>query len=257
MRWAMSPEHFPPGLLCYALLAARLESELGASRLAPGSTPTPRRSTSSPPSQPVTSAPSTPTSCKRRGRPVGAPGVSRRSHQAMANRTTMMTLPRPWAVAIPLARVPEGIAAQSMAPKIAASKPVMMPAAIIGCVARPRAVCPAKTASRSKMTAIPSSPRGKGISIGWIGCPNSLALLSIGRLRPVDVSCRCAALGRLDGAIDAVREKAAASDPSLRCQVGDLEDLLGCASEGNATIVGGDEVGMTVDDDTLLDRWIV
>ncbi len=35
-------------------------------------------------------------------------------------------------VAIPLARVPDGIAAQSMAPGTAATRPVMMPAAIIG-----------------------------------------------------------------------------------------------------------------------------
>jgi hypothetical protein len=50
----------------------------------------------------------------------------------MANKTTITTLPRPWIVAIRLARVPAGIAAQSMAPKTAASNPVMMPAAIIG-----------------------------------------------------------------------------------------------------------------------------
>ena len=47
-------DHFHP-------IAGRPESELGASTLAPSSTPTPRRSTNSPPSHAVTSASATPT----------------------------------------------------------------------------------------------------------------------------------------------------------------------------------------------------
>jgi hypothetical protein len=37
----------------------------------------------------------------------------------------------------------------------------------------------------SKVTAVDRSPRGKGINIGWMACPNALSLLSMVR----SVSC--------------------------------------------------------------------
>src|SRR3712207_6276408 len=102
----------------------------------------------------------------------------------------MATLPRPWAVATPLASVPEGTVAQSTAPNTAASGPVTTPAAIMGEAARARSSRPTTRSIRSKTTAIPSSPNGNGRSIGWMGCPNSCALLSMSSLLLVAIGWR-------------------------------------------------------------------
>src|SRR3954447_8636141 len=61
--------------------AGPLDSELGALMWAPSSTPTPRRSTSSPPSQPVTAPSSTPAKLSTRAGTVGTQSVVVRSHQ--------------------------------------------------------------------------------------------------------------------------------------------------------------------------------
>src|SRR5207237_7846279 len=115
------------------------DSELGALRCAPLSTPTPSRSTSSPPSQPVISASTTAMQDKATAPVVGAfPGVSMREYQLRPKRTTTTTLPPPCHSPIDFARVPDGIAHQSTAPKTAASKPPMIPARINESDTRPK-----------------------------------------------------------------------------------------------------------------------
>jgi hypothetical protein len=56
---------------------------------------------------------------------------------------------------------------------------MMTPAAIISCAAPANAGWRVMAAMISKMTAKPSRPSGKTMSIGWIGWPNSFALLSM------------------------------------------------------------------------------
>src|SRR3954451_188695 len=93
--------------LCHAalraadpVLAAELESELGALRLAPSSTPTPCRSTSSPPSQPVAAARAKPANESTYPTVVGSYGIKARalpylSHQLPTNSSRTITLPIP------------------------------------------------------------------------------------------------------------------------------------------------------------------
>src|SRR4051794_14276726 len=84
------------------------DNELGALTFAPSSTPTPRRSTSSPPSQPVTSAIPTATAEITIGTVPGASGAPRRSHQLTAKSPTTTTLPPPCSRPMRFARVPAG-----------------------------------------------------------------------------------------------------------------------------------------------------
>ncbi len=93
------------------------ERELGEFRFAPGSTPTPWRSTSSPPSQPVTASSTIPIICSTIGKPAGElPGIPRRSNQTTAKSTILRILPPPCQRPMVLARVPAGIAIQSITP---------------------------------------------------------------------------------------------------------------------------------------------
>src|SRR5262249_49383076 len=104
---------------------------------------------------------------------------------------------------IRLARVPAGIASQSMRPNGAAIKPLMMPAAIIQYAISDQYPCAVTRWMMSKITAIARSPNGNTMSIGWMGCPNSLTLLSIHLSCAVNVQAthRC----HLSHASDSVR----------------------------------------------------
>jgi len=65
------------------------------------------------------------------GKTPGSPGAPERSNQLEANSATITTLLNPCPNPIPFARVPEGIASQSIKPNTAARSPPMTPAAII------------------------------------------------------------------------------------------------------------------------------
>src|SRR5262245_60325741 len=121
-------------LVCCSLLylstTARPDSELGALRFAPSSTPTPIRSTNSPPNQPVTSASNAPASESITGNAPGLGGLGKRASQLAMNKSITTTLPKPCHIPIALALVPLGIASQSINPKSAAASPPMTPAAI-------------------------------------------------------------------------------------------------------------------------------
>src|SRR5438105_4823037 len=81
-------------------------SELGALRLAPLSTPTPSRSTNSPPNQAVTRASSTPASATMKAKVPGPYCCSfNLSSQLMANSATTTTLPPPCSSPTCFARV--------------------------------------------------------------------------------------------------------------------------------------------------------
>src|SRR5438128_318364 len=108
-----------------------VDKELGASKCAPASTPTPRRPTSSPPSQPVTRAIPTPRKDRTNAPAGGAAGMGRRRNQLTINRRVTRTLPAPCNNPIDLARVPSGMASQSRNPNTAAANPPITPAAII------------------------------------------------------------------------------------------------------------------------------
>jgi hypothetical protein len=99
------------------------DRELGASALACMSTPVPKRKTSSPPSQPVTSARPTATNEDTNATVGGFSEAGRRKNQLTTNNNTTNTLPAPCQRPIRCARVPEGIASQSAYPKTAANKP--------------------------------------------------------------------------------------------------------------------------------------
>src|SRR5207248_8437695 len=88
------------------------ESELGASKLASSSTPTPNRSTNSPPSQAVTRAIAIATKESTIGAAPGAAGEGSRKYQSTTKSTTTTTFPSPCHKPIDLARVPLGIASQ-------------------------------------------------------------------------------------------------------------------------------------------------
>src|SRR5438067_6565556 len=112
-------------------LAGLPDNEFGESKCAPLSTPTPSRSTSSPPSQPPTKARGTAMNDRASAVELGFCGAEFRSSQLPMNRSTTTTFTPPCMSPIVFARVPEGMAHQSMTPNTAASKPPMIPAAII------------------------------------------------------------------------------------------------------------------------------
>src|SRR5215510_661420 len=142
------------------------DSELGALRFAPLSTPTPRRSTSSPPNQPVTSASPAPNSESANGNRPGFGGLGERNSQLTTNRNMTTTLPRPCHSPIVLALVSEGIASQSINPKSAAASPPMIPAAIIQKEISSHFPLPVPHPIQSKTTAVARSPKGNTIRIG-------------------------------------------------------------------------------------------
>src|SRR2546430_9357279 len=90
------------------------DRELGALRLAPSSTPTPMRSTSSPPNQPATTAITTAAKENARDRLSGDAGSGRRNTQLTANRKTTSTFKPPCHSPTTLARVLLGMPNQSI-----------------------------------------------------------------------------------------------------------------------------------------------
>src|SRR5206468_13131920 len=111
--------------------AVEVVREFGAFRFAPSSTPTPSRSTSSPPSQPPNRDSPSPINDSTLANISGRSGSVRRSHQLPRNNRTTTNIVIPWVNPIVLARVPFGIAYQSINPNGAANKPPIMPAVII------------------------------------------------------------------------------------------------------------------------------
>src|SRR5438270_12746368 len=160
-------------------VAGRPDKELGASRCAPRSTPTPNLSTNSPPNQPVTSARTTAINDSAKAVVPGLAGSGLRRNQLMINNSTTTTFPIPCQRPIAFALVPDGIANQSMRPNTAASRPPIIPAAIIQKEIPNQDESPFDKPTMSKATAVASRPSGNTINIGWIGCPSNFALLSI------------------------------------------------------------------------------
>src|SRR6185369_1788960 len=154
-------------------------SELGASGRAFAEMPMPRRSTSSLPSQPVTTASAAPQNERTNANVGGCCTSPERSHRLIAKRARTTTLPPPWRPPIRFARVPDGIATQSMRPNGAASRPPTIPEAISAYATVAAYAAPDARWMMSKTTDVASSPSGKTTSIWWTGCPNSLTLLSM------------------------------------------------------------------------------
>src|SRR5947209_18974711 len=155
------------------------ERELGGFGFAPPATPHASRSTSSPPSQPVTNARTTPTIERIYAMMDGLACAFSRMSQLTMNNTTMTTLPTPCHRPSVFARVPAGIASQSIRPKMAASSAPITPAVIIQKATTEKKPLPVIQWMMSKKSDVASNPSGKTISMGWIGCPNALTLLSI------------------------------------------------------------------------------
>src|SRR5204863_3520470 len=99
--------------------------------------------------------------------------------QLTINNKTMTTLPTPCHKPIVLARVPAGMASQSIRPKIAASRPPITPTVIIQKATTEKKPLPVIQWMMSKINDVASNPSGNTINIGWMGCPNALTLLSI------------------------------------------------------------------------------
>src|SRR5215208_717401 len=161
------------------LLEPRPEAEPEAFGFAPSATPMPIRKTSSPPRKPPSEARPTPMNERMMGKTLGSPGAPERSSQLRANSITMTALLNPCPNPIAFARVPEGIASQSIRPKNAARSPPITPAAIIQKAISAHLALPVSRWTTSKITDVVSNPSGKGTSIGCTGCPITLALLSI------------------------------------------------------------------------------
>jgi hypothetical protein len=68
-------------------------------------------------SHPVPNARNPPANDSKSAMVSGAAGASHRINQLRPNNRTTTTLPMPWSAPIRVARVPEGIAHQSMGPK--------------------------------------------------------------------------------------------------------------------------------------------
>src|SRR5215218_3618422 len=90
------------------LPTGRPESELVALRCAPSTTPTPSRTTSSPPRKPPSEVKPTTTKERTMATNPGSPGAFARSSQLTTNSVTMTTLVAPCHIPTALARVPEG-----------------------------------------------------------------------------------------------------------------------------------------------------
>src|SRR5262249_23437562 len=146
--------------------AVRPDIELGALRFAPLSTPTPRRSTNSPPNQPVTSASTAPNSESITGNAPGCGGLGQRISQLAANRMMTATFPKPCHSPIVLARVRKGMACQSINPKSAEARPLRMPTAIIRKEITDHLPLPVTHPIASKTTAVVKSPKGNTTRIG-------------------------------------------------------------------------------------------
>ena len=119
------------------------------------------------------------------GKIPGSPGAGARSNQLAANSATIITLLKLCPNPIALARVPEGIASQSIKPNPAAASPPMTPAAIIQKAISVHLVAPVSRWMTSKITDVVSNPSGKGTSIGCIGCPIAVTLLCTASTFPI------------------------------------------------------------------------
>src|SRR5436309_567460 len=102
-----------------------------------------------------------------------------RMSQLTMNNKTMKTLPPPCHRPTVFARVPAGIMSQSIRPKMAASKAPITPAVIIQKATTEKKPLPVIQWMMSKKSDVASNPSGKTISMGWMGCPSALTLLSI------------------------------------------------------------------------------
>ena len=147
------------------------EREFGALRLAPSSTPTPSRSTSSPPNHPAIIAITTAANDSANARLLGDAGSGRRKSQLPANKRTTSTFKPPCHSPTALARVLLGIPIQSISPKTAARRPPMIPAAIMYHAMLDHFPSDVLNVMISKMTAVASNPSGNTISMGCTGCP--------------------------------------------------------------------------------------
>ena len=103
------------------------------------------------------------------GKTPGSPGAPVRSNQLEAKSATMSTLLNPCASPIALARVPEGIASQSIRPNTAARSPPATPTAIIQKEISAHLAPPVTMWTTSKPTETVSKPMGKGTRIGCMG----------------------------------------------------------------------------------------
>src|SRR2546430_42451 len=111
-------------------VAGMPDRELGAFRCAPLSTPTPSRSTNSPPNQPPTKARTTAMNERASAVVLGTSAAPRRISQLPMKSKTTSTFTPPCKSPIRLALVWLGIENQSTRPKTAASKPPIIPDAI-------------------------------------------------------------------------------------------------------------------------------
>src|SRR6185312_3656574 len=148
-----------------------VDNELGALRCAPSSTPTPSRSTSSPPNQPATRAMITAAKERARPSPPGVAGSGRRRNQLPAKSSTTRTFKPPCHNPIALARVLLGIPIQSISPKTAAKSPPIIPAPIMYHAIVDHFASVVLSVMMSKITEVASKPKGKTMSMGCTGCP--------------------------------------------------------------------------------------
>ncbi len=148
-----------------------LDKELGALTCAPSSTPTPSRSTSSPPNQPATTAITTAAKERARASPVGVAGSGRRSIQLPAKSSTTKTFKPPCHNPTALARVLLGIPIQSISPNTAAKSPPRIPAPIMYHAIVDHFPSDVLSVMMSKITEVASKPKGNTMSIGCTGCP--------------------------------------------------------------------------------------
>src|SRR5216683_1104457 len=109
----------------------------------------------------------------------GLPGACKRIDQLTMNSARITRLPPPCHKPTDLARVPDGIANQSMVPTAAASSPPIKPAAIIQKAISDQYPLPVIKCTISKITDVINSPSGNSTSMGCIACPIDLTLLSI------------------------------------------------------------------------------
>ena len=96
---------------------------------------------------------------------VGGAVKPRRRNQLAMNSATTTTFPPPCHSPIALARVPLGMASQSIRPNTAATKPPTTPAKIIQYAAVPRPGRLVTKHAMSKKNDVASRPSGKTISI--------------------------------------------------------------------------------------------
>src|SRR4051794_40542708 len=98
----------PVSLWICAVSRAPCVREFGAFKFAPGVTPTPSRSTNSPPSQPPSNAPTTPINDSAKAAVENTSGELHLNNQLAINKIITQRFVRPCSRPILAARVPEG-----------------------------------------------------------------------------------------------------------------------------------------------------